>query len=89
MLYNSSIASSTRFKKFIFSDLIDSLSFIDFNNAKYFIIFKNNFTCYFKIYYIHYKSKIFAIFLRFKIYLESLKFRIYRIYINNEEEYIF
>ena len=88
MLYNSLITAGTRSKEFIFSDLIDSLSLINFNNTRYFVTFKNNFIYYFKIYYIYRKSKIFAIFLRFKIYLESLKFRIYYIRIDNEEEYI-
>ena len=88
MFYNSSIISSTRFKEFIFNNLINSLFLIDFNSARYFVIFKNNFIYYFKIYYIRYKSEIFIIFLRFKTYLKSLKFYIYRIRINNEEEYI-
>ena len=53
------------------------------------MIFKNDFIFYFKIYYIRYKNKIFIIFLKFKIYLKLLNFKIYRIYINNENEYIF
>ena len=89
MLYNSSIILNTRSKEFIFNNLINSLSLINFNNIKYFVIFKNNFICYFKIYYIRYKSEIFAIFLRFKIYLKFLKFYIYYIRINNKREYIF
>ena len=60
--------------EFIYNDFIKSLIFINFNNYKYFIIFKNDFICYFKIYYIYYKNEIFIIFLRFKTYL---KFRDY------------
>ena len=37
----------------------------------YFVTFKNDFIYYFKIYYIHYKSEIFVMFLRFKFYLKS------------------
>ena len=88
MLYNSSIILNTRFRKFVFNNLINSLSLINFNNIRYFVIFKNNFIYYFKIYYIRYKSKIFIIFLRFKTYLKSFKFYIYYIYINNKREYI-
>ena len=50
--------------------------------------FKNDFICYFKIYYIRYKNKIFVIFLRFKIYLKSRDYRIYRIRLDNKNEYI-
>ena len=64
------------------------LIFINFNDYKYFITFKNDFIYYFKIYYIHYKSEIFIIFLRFKIYLKSRDFRINRIHFDNEDEYI-
>ena len=62
--------------------------FINFNDYKYFITFKNDFIYYFEIYYIRYKSEIFVIFLRFKIYLKSRDYRIYRIRFNNENEYI-
>ena len=57
--------------EFIYNDFIKSLIFINFNNYKYFMIFKDDFIYYFKIYYIRYKNKIFVIFLRFKIYLKS------------------
>ena len=57
--------------EFIYNDFIKSLIFIDFNDYKYFITFKNDFIYYFKIYYIRYKSEIFIIFLHFKIYLKS------------------
>ena len=60
--------------EFIYNDFIKSLIFINFNDYKYFIMFKNDFIYYFKIYYIRYKSEIFIIFLRFKTYL---KFRDY------------
>ena len=65
-----------------------SISFIKFNNYKYFIIFKNDYIEYLKIYYIRFKNKIFIILLRFKNYLEFLEYKINRIYINNNNEYI-
>ena len=74
--------------EFIYNDFIKSLTFINFNDYKYFITFKNDFIYYFKIYYIHHKSKTFIIFLHFKIYLKSRDYRIYRIRFNNENEYI-
>ena len=64
------------------------LIFINFNDYKYFITFKNDFIYYFKIYYIRYKSKIFIIFLRFKIYLKSRDYQINRIRFDNENKYI-
>ena len=51
-------------------------------------MFKNNFICYFEIYYIYHKNKIFVIFLHFKIYLKSRDYRIYRIRLDNKNEYI-
>ena len=65
-----------------------SISLIDFNDYKYFIIFKNNYIEYSKVYYIYFKSEIFAIFLHFKNYLDSLEYKINRIRINNNNEYI-
>ena len=65
-----------------------SISFIDFNDYKYFITFKNNYIEYLKIYYIYFKSEIFIIFLYFKNYLDSLEYKINRIYINNNNKYI-
>ena len=50
--------------------------------------FKNDFTYYFEIYYIHYKNEIFVMFLRFKTYLKSRNYQIYRIRLDNESEYI-
>ena len=71
IFYNSLITFDILSNEFIYNDFIESLIFINFNNYKYFITFKNNFICYFEIYYIRYKSEIFIIFLRFKIYLKS------------------
>ena len=51
-------------------------------------MFKNDFICYFEIYYIYYKNEIFVMFLRFKIYLKSHNYRINRIRLDNENEYI-
>ena len=65
-----------------------SISFIDFNDYKYFIIFKNDYIEYLKIYYIHFKSEIFTIFLYFKNYLDFLEYKINYIYINNNNKYI-
>ena len=73
---------------FIYFDLVKSISFIEFNNYKYFITFKNDYIEYSKIYNIRFKNKIFTIFLRFKIYLESLEYKINRIRIDNNSEYI-
>ena len=56
---------------------------------KYFIIFKNNFIVYFKIYYIYHKNEISVIFLKFKIYSKLLNFKIFRIHFDNKSEYIF
>ena len=52
------------------------------------MIFKDDFIYYFKIYYIHYKNKIFVIFLRFKTYLKSRDYQINRIHFDNKDEYI-
>ena len=74
--------------EFVYNNFIKFLIFINFNDYKYFITFKNNFIYYFKIYYIRYKNEIFIIFLRFKIYLKFRDYRINRIRFNNENEYI-
>ena len=73
--------------EFIYNDLIEFLIFINFNDYKYFMMFKNDFIYYFEIYYIRYKNEIFVIFLRFKIYLKFRDYRIYRIRFDNENEY--
>ena len=88
IFYNNPTAFDTLSNEFVYNDLIKSLILIDFNDYKYFMTFKDDFICYFKIYYIHYKSEIFIIFLRFKIYLKSRDYRINRIRFNNENEYI-
>ena len=64
------------------------ISFIEFNNYKYFITVKNDYIEYLKIYYIHFKNKNFIKILRFKNYLNFFKYKINRIYINNNNEYI-
>ena len=86
--YNKFTTFNILSSEFIYNDLIKSLIFIDFNNYKYFVTFKDDFICYFKIYYIRYKNEIFIMFLRFKIYLKSRDYRIYRIRLDNKDEYI-
>ena len=87
--YNNFTESETQSDEFVYSNLVESLSLIKFNNCKYFMIFKNNFISYFKVYYIRYKSETFVIFLRFKVFLESRDYKIYRIRLDNEREYMF
>ena len=70
IFYNNLITFDILLNEFIYNDFIKSLIFINFNDYKYFITFKDDFIYYFKIYYIRYKNKIFIIFLRFKIYLK-------------------
>ena len=86
--YNNFITFDILSNEFIYNDFIEFLILIDFNDYKYFIIFKNDFIYYFEIYYIRHKSEIFIMFLRFKIYLKSHNYQIYRIRLNNENEYI-
>ena len=86
--HNNFITLDILSSEFVYNDLIKSLIFINFNNYKYFVTFKNDFICYFKVYYIRYKSEIFIIFLRFKVYLKSRDYRINRIRFDNEDEYI-
>ena len=62
------------------------ISFIKFNNYKYFITFKNNYIEYLKMYYIRFKNNIFIIFLYFKNYFNFLKYNINRIRINNNNK---
>ena len=88
IFYNKFIAFDILSSEFVYNDFIKPLIFINFNDYKYFIIFKNDFIYYFEIYYIRYKNEIFVIFLRFKTYLKSRDYRIYRIYFDNENEYI-
>ena len=61
---------------------------MEFNDYKYFIIFKNNYIEYSKNYYIYFKSEIFIIFLYFKNYLEFLEYEINRIRINSNNKCI-
>ena len=89
VFYNSFIESETQSNEFVYSDLVESLSPTKFNNCKYFIIFKNNFISYSKVYYIRHKSETFIIFLRFKVFLKSRNYKIYRIRLDNEREYMF
>ena len=88
IFHNSLITLDILLNEFIYNDFIEFLIFINFNDYKYFMIFKNDFIYYFEIYYIYYKSEIFIIFLRFKIYLKFRDYRINRIRFNNENEYI-
>ena len=87
--YDSLIESKTQSNEFIYSDLVESLFPTEFNNCRYFMIFKNNFIFYSKVYYIRYKSETFIMFLRFKVFLESRSYKIYRIRLDNKREYIF
>ena len=87
--YDSLTELETQSDEFVYSDLVESLSPTKFNDYRYFVIFKNNFISYSKVYYIRYKSETFIIFLRFKVFLESRDYKIYRIRLDNEKEYIF
>ena len=87
--HNSPTAPNTQSGEFIYNDLVEPLSPTDFNDYKYFVIFKDDFIVYSEVYCIRHKSEIFIIFLRFKAYLELLGFRIYRIRLNNGGEYMF
>ena len=87
--YDSLTESETQSNEFVYSNLVESLFSIKFNNYRYFIIFKNNFISYSKVYYIRYKSETFIMFLRFKVFLELRSYKIYRIRLDNKREYIF
>ena len=87
--YNSLTELETQSNEFVYSNLVKSLFSTKFNNYKYFIIFKNNFISYFKVYCIRYKSETFVMFLRFKVFLKSRDYKIYRIRLDNKREYIF
>ena len=87
--YDSLTESETQSDEFVYSNLVESLFFTEFNNYRYFITFKNNFIFYSKVYYIRYKSETFVIFLRFKVFLKSRSYKIYRIRLDNEKEYMF
>ena len=87
--YNSFIELETQSNEFVYSNLVESLFSTEFNNYRYFMIFKNNFIFYSEVYYIRHKSETFIIFLRFKVFLESRDYKIYRIRLDNKREYIF
>ena len=87
--YDSLTELETQSDEFVYNDLVESLFSIKFNNCRYFMIFKNNFIFYSKVYYIRYKSETFVIFLRFKVFLESRSYKICRIRLDNEREYMF
>ena len=87
--YDSFTESETQSNEFIYSNLVESLFSTEFNNYRYFVIFKNNFISYSKVYYIRHKSETFIMFLRFKAFLESRDYKIYRIRLDNKEEYMF
>ena len=89
VFYDSLTELETQSNEFVYSDLIESLFFTKFNNYRYFMIFKNNFIFYFKVYYIRHKSETFIIFLRFKVFLESRNYKICRIRLDNKRKYMF
>ena len=89
VFYDSLTESETQSDEFVYSNLVESLFFTEFNNYRYFITFKNNFISYSKVYYIRHKSETFVMFLRFKVFLESRNYKIYRIRLDNEGEYMF
>ena len=74
--------------EFVYNDFMRFLIFINFNDYKYFVTFKDDFIYYFEVYYIRYKNEIFVMFLRFKVYLKFRDYLINRIYLDNESEYI-
>ena len=87
--YDSLTESETQSDEFVYSDLVESLSPTEFNDCRYFVIFKNNFTSYSEVYCVRHKSETFVIFLRFKVFLESRDYKICRIRLDNEGEYMF
>ena len=86
--HNNPTAPDTLPSEFVYNDLVGSLTPTGFNGYKYFVTFKDDFTCYSEIYCIRHKSETFVMFLRFKAYLESRGYRINRIRLDNENEYI-
>ena len=88
IFYNKFTIFDTQLSEFVYNNLIKFLIFINFNDYKYFITFKDDFIYYFKIYYICHKSEIFVMFLRFKVYLKFRDYRICRIRLDNENEYL-
>ena len=86
--HDSPTAPGIRPGEFVYSDLVGPLSPTGVNGARYFVTFKDDFTCYSEVYCIRHKNETFAMFLRFKAYLESLGFKICRIRLDNGGEYI-
>ena len=87
--YDSFTESGTQPGEFVYSDLVGFLSPTEFNSYRYFVIFKDDFTFYSKVYCVRHKSETFVIFLRFKAFLESRSYKICRIRLDNEGEYMF
>ena len=86
--HDSPTELETQPDEFVYSNLVGSLSPTEFNNYRYFITFKNDFTSYSKVYCIRHKSETFIIFLRFKAFLESRDYKIYRIRLDNKIDFI-
>ena len=86
--YNTPAEPGRRSGEFIHSDLVEPLSPTGFNGCRYFVTFRDDFTCYSEVYCIRLKSDTFEMFLRFKARLEALGFKIARIRIDNGGEYI-
>ena len=87
--HDSPTESETQPDEFVYSDLVESLSPTEFNNCRYFVIFKDDFIFYSEVYCVRHKSETFVMFLRFKAFLESRDYKIYRIRLDNKREYIF
>ena len=87
--YDSLTELETQSGEFVYSDLVGFLSPTEFNNCRYFMIFKNNFIFYSEVYCVRHKSETFIMFLRFKAFLESRDYKICRIRLDNEGEYMF
>ena len=87
--HDSFTESGTQPDEFVYSNLVEPLSPTEFNDYRYFVIFKNDFISYSEVYCIHHKSETFIMFLRFKAFLESRSYKIYRIRLDNEKEYMF
>ena len=87
--YDSPTEPGTQPDEFVYSDLVEPLSPTGFNDCRYFITFKNDFTSYSKVYCVRHKSETFVMFLRFKAFLESRDYKICRIRLDNEREYMF
>ena len=87
--YDSLTESETQSDEFVYSDLVGSLSPTEFNDYRYFVIFKDDFIFYSEVYCVRHKSETFVMFLRFKAFLESRDYKICRIRLDNGGEYMF